>query len=99
MERIELHFPAGEALPARALAGVVGSGDLEVLYQPSAEKSLQVTVTSSVDGGRQRWQHLFERVGAVRPLPAGKLAINDFGATPGVARLRIEQVFEEAEHV
>ena len=99
MERIELHFPAGEALPAQALAGVVGSGDLEVLYQPSADKSLQVTVTSSVDGGRQRWRHLFERVGAAHALPAGRLEINDFGATPGVARLRIEQVFEEAEHV
>ncbi len=29
--------------------------------------------------------------------PPGSCDINDFGATPGVARLRIEQVFEEAE--
>lgn len=99
MERIELHFPAGKSLPAQALAGVVGSGDLEVLYQPTSDQSLQVTITTSVDGGRQRWQHLFDRVGAARALPAGQMDINDFGATPGVARLRIEQVFEEAAHV
>ncbi|MDU2792799.1 MAG: hypothetical protein E7C09_30205 [Pseudomonas aeruginosa] len=26
------------------------------------------------------------------------MIIHDFGATPGVARIRIEQVFEEAAH-
>ncbi|WP_410013215.1 malonate decarboxylase acyl carrier protein [Sodalis sp. C49] len=99
MERIELHFPAGDALPAKALAGVVGSGDLEAIYQPAPGRSLRVIITSSVEGGGQRWQHLFERVGNARALPGGRLDINDFGATPGVARLRIEQVFEEASHV
>lgn len=99
MERIELDFPAGNALPAKALAGVVGSGDLEALYQPTVGQSLHVTITSSVDGGGQRWRHLFERVQQARDLPAGRLDINDFGATPGVARLRIEQVLEEADHV
>ncbi len=99
MERIELHFPAGETLPAKALAGVVGSGDLEALFQPAADSELHVIIRSSVDGGRQRWQHLFERINAARTLPAGRLDINDFGATPGVARLRIEQVLEEAGNV
>jgi len=28
-------------------------------------------------------------------LPAAKLEINDFGATPGVVQMRIGQVFEE----
>ncbi|TKI05031.1 malonate decarboxylase acyl carrier protein [Martelella alba] len=99
MERIELDFPAGSPLPGKALAGVVGSGDLEALYEPAADRALHVTICSSVSGGRQRWQHLIDRVGAARDLPAGRLDINDFGATPGVARLRIEQVFEEAAHV
>ena len=99
MERIELHFPAVTPLPGKALAGVVGSGDLEALYQPSAEPSLHVTIRTSVSGGQQRWRHLLDRLGASRALPAGRLDINDFGATPGVARLRIEQVFEEAAHV
>ncbi|MBN6334611.1 malonate decarboxylase acyl carrier protein, partial [Escherichia coli] len=34
----------------------------------------------------------------INGLPAGQLIIHDFGATPGVARIRIEQVFEEAAH-
>ncbi|PLN72636.1 malonate decarboxylase acyl carrier protein, partial [Klebsiella quasipneumoniae] len=32
MEQITLSFPASRALRGRALAGVVGSGDMEVLY-------------------------------------------------------------------
>ncbi|STQ79437.1 Malonate decarboxylase subunit delta [Hafnia alvei] len=32
MERIELSYPASETLPNKALSGVVGSGDMEVLF-------------------------------------------------------------------
>lgn len=45
-----------------------------------------------------RWQALFDRLNLINGLPAGQLIIHDFGATPGVARIRIEQVFEEAAH-
>jgi malonate decarboxylase delta subunit len=41
---------------------------------------------------------LFNRLNLINGLPAGKLIIHDFGATPGVARIRIEQVFEEVSH-
>ncbi|HCT9457193.1 TPA: malonate decarboxylase acyl carrier protein, partial [Klebsiella pneumoniae] len=41
---------------------------------------------------------LFDRLNLINGLPAGQLIIHDFGATPGVARIRIEQVFEEAAH-
>ena len=34
----------------------------------------------------------------INGLPGGQLIIHDFGATPGVARIRIEQVFEEVAH-
>lgn len=99
MERIELSYPAGETLPNKALSGVVGSGDMEVLFTPEKNlNTLSVAIKTSVDGSAQRWQHLFERLASLRTLPAGHLEINDFGATPGVARLRIEQVFEEATH-
>lgn len=99
MERIELSYPASETLPNKALSGVVGSGDMEVLFAPEQSAgTLSVVITTSVDGSGLRWQHLFERLASLRTLPAGRLEINDFGATPGVARLRIEQVFEEATH-
>ena len=91
MEQITLSFPASRALSGRALAGVVGSGDMEVLYTA-------VQITTSVDNSQARWQALFDRLNLINGLPAGQLIIHDFGATPGVARIRIEQVFEEAAH-
>jgi len=96
MERLEFSYPATQPLPAQAQAGVVGSGDLEVLYQPQAGNALNIKVMTSVDGSHGLWLHFFERLSALRSLPSGQLELHDFGATPGVARLRIEQVFEEA---
>ncbi|TQI82154.1 malonate decarboxylase delta subunit [Serratia fonticola] len=98
MEHINLSYPASVTLPGRALTGVVGSGDMEALFEPAVTGTLTVAIKTSVDGSQQRWLHLFERLALMRDLPAGRLEINDFGATPGVARLRIEQVFEEAAH-
>ncbi|EKT63572.1 malonate decarboxylase acyl carrier protein [Providencia burhodogranariea] len=96
MERIELNYLATDMLPNRALAGVVGSGDMEALFEPDNSKTLTIIIKTSVDGSAQRWQHLFERISTQRAIPSGNLQIDDFGATPGVARLRIEQVFEGA---
>ncbi|EIC85793.1 malonate decarboxylase acyl carrier protein [Serratia sp. M24T3] len=99
MERFEFTYPANASLPSHAQAGVVGSGDLEALYEPKDGAALTVHVATSVDGSQPLWQRFFDHLIGVRELPAGQLEINDFGATPGVARLRIEQVFEEASNV
>lgn len=98
MEQIKLSFPATRTVSGKALAGVVGSGDMEVLYTASEGDSLQVDITTSVDNSQARWQALFDRLALVGSLPAGQMVIHDFGATPGVARIRIEQVFEEVSH-
>ncbi|CDZ86195.1 2-(5''-triphosphoribosyl)-3'-dephosphocoenzyme-A synthase [Citrobacter koseri] len=82
----------------RALAGVVGSGDMEVLFTADQGQTLTIDITTSVDNSRSRWEALFTRLQTVSSLPAGKLTIHDFGATPGVARIRIEQVFEEVSY-
>ncbi len=73
---------------------VVGSGDMEVLFTAEPGQTLTIDITTSVDNSRGRWEALFNRLQTVSSLPAGKLTIHDFGATPGVARIRIEQVFE-----
>lgn len=99
MEYIQLSYPASRQLTERALAGVVGSGDLEVLFEPHQEQQLRVKIKTSVDGSQQRWLHLFERLSQQLSLPKGLLEINDSGATPGVIRLRIEQAFEDAGYV
>lgn len=88
-------FPAAEPARGRALAGVVGSGDLEVLMEPNAAGTTTVSVTTSVVGMGRVWEAVLTRVLAAVPLPATKIEINDFGATPGVVRMRIEQAFEE----
>lgn len=98
MEKIELNYPASGGQEKPALAGVVGSGDLEVLFKPENIGQLSITIKTSVDGSTLRWQRLFDRIADARTFPSGQLTIHDFGATPGVARLRIEQVFEEAVH-
>lgn len=98
MEQITLSLPAARKLSGRALAGVVGSGDMEVLYSADDSGTLTVAITTSVDNSQQRWQALFDRLASLTQLPAGRMQIHDFGATPGVARIRIEQVFEEVSH-
>ena len=98
MERIELQYTGSKTARNRALSGVVGSGDMEALFEPDNGNRLTVSIKTSVDGSTSRWQRLFDRISTTGSLPSGKLVIHDFGATPGVARLRIEPVFEEARH-
>lgn len=98
MEHITLSFPASRTFSGQALAGVVGSGDMEVLFTAAVSDTLNIDITTSVDNSTHRWNALFDRLNLINGLPAGTLIIHDFGATPGVARIRIEQVFEEVSH-
>ena len=98
MEQITLSFPASRALSGRALAGVVGSGDMEVLYTAAGSDTLRVQITTSVDNSQARWQALFDRLNLINGLPAGQLVMRDCGATAGSAGRRIVQVVEDAAH-
>lgn len=98
METLSFEFPAGQPARGRALVGCVGSGDLEVLLEPGLAGRLSIQVVTSVNGSEPRWRHLFERMFAGQSLPALSIDIHDFGATPGVARLRLEQALEEVTH-
>ena len=94
METRDYTFPAGQPASGRALAGVVGSGDLEVLLQPGDDGVTSILVNTSVDGKGAVWDALLQRVFGGEPLPAARIVINDCGATPGVVRMRIEQAYE-----
>lgn len=98
METLSFEFPAGQPARGRALVGCVGSGDLEVLLEPGTAGTLAIQVVTSVNGSAARWQQLFERLLRAQQLPALNIAIHDFGATPGVVRLRLEQGLEELSH-
>jgi malonate decarboxylase delta subunit len=93
MERIELEFPARHVVPRRVHVGVVGSGDLEVLLEPSPDLRAHVLITTSVDGFGVVWRSVLERF-FERFAGAASIEINDFGATPGTVMLRLEQAAE-----
>jgi malonate decarboxylase delta subunit len=93
MERIELDYPAIERVPRRAHVGVVASGDLEVLLEPSPDALAHVLVSTSVDGFSAVWRNVLDRFFA-RYQGAASIEINDFGATPGTVMLRLEQAAE-----
>jgi malonate decarboxylase delta subunit len=95
MESNQFNYPAGAPAVGKVLAGVVGSGDLEVLIEPGQAGLTQITVNTSVDGCRHLWQAQFDRIFTVQPdWPAMAVEINDFAATPGVVRMRLEQALD-----
>jgi len=98
METLTFQFPAAEPGRGRTLVGCVSSGDLEVLIEPGTPGQLDIQVVTSVNVSSARWSQLFQRLFDGRSVPAVKIDIHDFGATPGVVRLRLEQGFEEIGH-
>ncbi|PRC94720.1 malonate decarboxylase subunit delta [Solimicrobium silvestre] len=97
MEKLNFEFDAstdGQTIQSQVMVGVVGSGDLEVLIEPDVAL-IRIQVTTSVDGMRSVWGALMHRLFSSGNLPAMSIELNDFGATPGVVRLRIEQALEE----
>lgn len=97
MEVLTFSFSANRSVQRCAQVGCVASGDLEVLMAPSEANQATIKVTTSVNGSKSRWQHLFQRMFNQADLPAVSVEINDFGATPGVVRLRLEQALEEIQ--
>ena len=97
MEQIEFLYPAAKRrIAKRAHVGVVGSGEMEALVEPSSDQGAHVLITTSVNGFRTAWKAVFDRFfskfdGAVR------IQINDAGATPGSVMLRLEQAVEVLE--
>jgi malonate decarboxylase delta subunit len=94
MEILNFEYEAQRPLMRRAHVGVVGSGDLEVLIEPSPKSTAQVRVRTSVDGYEQVWKQVLDRFFS-RFEHAAQIQINDFGATPGTVTLRLEQAAEE----
>jgi malonate decarboxylase delta subunit len=94
MEQIELDYPlANRRISRKAHVGVVGSGDLEVLMEPSTGQGAHVSITTSVNGFRDTWKAVFDRFFSKCDL-AVLIQVNDAGATPGGVSLRLEQAVE-----
>ncbi len=93
METLIFEYEAKQPLTRRAHVGVVGSGDLEVLIEPSDKPAANVRVRTSVDGYALVWKAVLDRFFSHFE-HAARVEINDFGATPGTVTLRLEQAGE-----
>jgi malonate decarboxylase delta subunit len=96
MEKLTFEYSVSKAVKHRAHVGVVGSGDLEVLLEPSGDQKAHVTVSTSVDGFGDIWKRVLDRFFS-RYQGAAAIEIRDFGATPGMVTLRLEQAVERSE--
>jgi malonate decarboxylase delta subunit len=96
METLTFDYPASLPVRQRAHVGVVGSGDLEVLFEPSSDEMAHVRIRTSVDGFSQTWKRVMDRFFS-RYQGAAAIEINDFGATPGTVTLRLEQAVERSQ--
>jgi malonate decarboxylase delta subunit len=93
MEKLNFEYPTSGKKPQRFHVGVVGSGDLEILLEPSKDANAHVTIQTSVAGFAGTWKAVLDRFFESYE-DAANLDIHDFGATPGTVALRLQQAVE-----
>ena len=94
MEQLRLTFNGKASIKQAVRVGNVGSGDLEVLFEATDSQKIDVEIATSIDNREAIWQAVLERIFSGNT-PSMKVTINDFGATPGVIGLRVEQALEQ----
>jgi malonate decarboxylase delta subunit len=99
MEKLEFDFH-GKERPAtgadHALAGVVSSGNLEVLIERAdLSGGMRVVVNTAAVGFGDTWRAVLTDFSGRHPLGDVLITINDAGATPAVVSLRLDQAVEE----
>ena len=93
METLRFDFDGGRALPAfaPALVGVVASGNLEVLVEPTGGTGCRIEVDTSARGFGSVWEAVLRDFHARHGLAGVAVSIHDMGATPAVVSLRLDQ--------
>ncbi|MFC7395320.1 malonate decarboxylase subunit delta [Scopulibacillus cellulosilyticus] len=97
MEKLTFEYKATKTIPQRSHVGVVGSGDLEVLLEPTSDNLASISVRTGSEGFGEVWKAVMDHFFTVNNISA-KVTINDFGATPGVVSLRLAQALEVSLH-
>jgi malonate decarboxylase delta subunit len=93
VETLLFEYPAAKTVPRRAHVGVVGSGDLEIILEPSPEPRTHIVVRTGCEGFGDTWKLVLDRFFSANDV-AATVTINDFGATPGVVTMRLAQALE-----
>ena len=79
-----------------SLAGVVGSGNLEVLFERNAKTpdKMDCHVESSIPGYKDSWLAALGDFAANYPVGGTKVTIHDQGADPIVVTFRLRQAYD-----
>jgi len=93
METLTMKYKATKSVARRAYVGVVGSGDLEILLEPTKGQIASVVVRTRFDGYGEIWKSILDKFFTVNDI-AANIEINDFGATPGMVSMRLMQALE-----
>lgn len=94
MEKINLNIKSAPSKAGKntALCGVVGSGNLEVLFRKDARSNeCHVEINTSTNGYRAIWRSVLEDFANNNAVGGFSISINDMGATPAVVALRLSQ--------
>lgn len=94
MEKINLRINSVSAKASRdaSLCGVVGSGNLEVLFRKGdAQDICLFEVITSANGFASTWEAVLQDFAENNAVGGLSVAINDMGATPAVVTLRLGQ--------
>lgn len=97
MEQIKLTQTGSKKIKSSVRVGNVGSGDLEVVFIPTINAEINITINTSINNKKKLWEALIAKSFSSNT-PNMTVIINDFGATPGVITLRLEQALEQIEH-
>jgi len=93
MESLQYSFDGGRTLApfAPKLVGVVASGNLEVLVEPSTDTGCRIDVDTSARGFGPVWEAVLRDFHERHGIAGVRVAIHDMGATPAVVSLRLDQ--------
>ena len=94
MELLHYRFTGGQpvAQGRACLVGVLGSGNLEVLIEPSQlDGGCTVEINTAVLGYGAIWEAVISDFFARHALADVRISINDNGATPAIVGLRLDQ--------
>ena len=97
MERLHFNFDGGKApIPtAGCIVGVVASGNLEVLIEPTpGAPACAIDINTAAVGFGATWEAVLRDFFERHPLAHVRISINDAGATPAIVALRLDQAVE-----
>lgn len=93
LESLQFELEGTHLLPPfhPVLVGIVGSGNLEVMFETHPAAHCLIDVNTSARGFRPVWEAVLRDFQDRHGLAGLRISINDMGATPAVVGLRLQQ--------